>query len=378
MLPQVLSKCFAPIDVCGAQFNRLGCNGEILNGPGDVKIACSLVDISLTPNTSTGRTDTARNGGQAKVAERLLADKVEDYTLAMNLVPRIDTGLMELFGTFQSIVDDVGAIDSAAPGSIVGIKPFAASEQDCSCSTSTTCKSGVSALIWFTNSATDADPTVPYVVFAFPMVKFTMTGSWNISDTYSNVSFSATPQSNLHWIDPADYDQNALLAARGPAGIYPESLGLDVPWGAWGTSMAAPGGCECANCAFEYTGTTALGGVDTVEKIEISKVGTPSTIPPGQGDTISYVITVTNSGSTPVTDDLSSIVVSDAKAGLYDIAVPDIVGGGAPEVLDAGVYTVTAEDVANGYVRNWATVSALYTSTGEIVTDSIVTDTTTT
>jgi uncharacterized repeat protein (TIGR01451 family) len=73
-----------------------------------------------------------------------------------------------------------------------------------------------------------------------------------------------------------------------------------------------------------------------------------------EGDTISYVFEVRNTGNTVLTD----LVVTDPKATVVGTAIPSLGIGASDTTTFTANYTITAVDVANGGVENTATVTA--------------------
>ncbi|WP_168797704.1 DUF7507 domain-containing protein [Aliishimia ponticola] len=79
------------------------------------------------------------------------------------------------------------------------------------------------------------------------------------------------------------------------------------------------------------------------------------------GDTVQYLLTVTNTGNTS----LAGITITDAKLGLTDVAVtPGDLPPGGVATLSPALYTITAQDQGAGEVENTAQASGDPVETG--------------
>lgn len=231
-----MGKCYAPIDICGAQFNALSCAegevGTVLTGATDAIVTCNLVDITRDPIIEQGRNDVSRNGAGARCAKRTTPDRIDGWEITMTLCDRIDTDLMVLLGLFEPVLD--------ADGECVGIRPKCGDDEACNCATEESCE-GVSMVIWHQNTNADGvDVDCPYVAFAVPKIVFTIS-SQTRSDTYNTYTVTGTAETNGNW-------------GNGPGDVYPDPEGLGCEWAEWATPTPPPGGCTCAGCGFETAG----------------------------------------------------------------------------------------------------------------------------
>jgi hypothetical protein len=239
--------CFAPIDICGAQFNRLDCDGALLEGTTDVVVACELVDIKVTPQLIEADRKVSRNGGGTICAQRTAPARVEGYDVVLTLCPRIDAELMELLNVYDLVIDTVS-------GDSVGIKDGAAGNP-CNCITSPCQNPGVSVLVWSNNTGVDGiSSTKPYSLLALPRVRFDP-AEFMISGEYTNLVLNGKTEPNPQWIDPS----LAPLVPLGPGNIYPETVtGLTGAFALWDTVTAPPGGCTCSACGYD-SGLVGIG-----------------------------------------------------------------------------------------------------------------------
>jgi len=227
--------CFAPIDICGIQINRLACNGSLLGGPTDVVVMCEGVDISVTPKLVASVTDVTRNGGGAICAQRTTHARIEGYDILWNMCPKIDAQAWELLKLYDAVVD-TGGNTGGAVGDTVGIRD-GASGNPCNCQNTPCNNSGVSMLLWMNNTDKNGiSTTKPFTVLALTKVLFDPPPI-KISEKYQNVPVAGRTQPNP-------------LYARGPGNIYPELLGLTSAFALWDTIQTPPGGCQCGLCGF--------------------------------------------------------------------------------------------------------------------------------
>lgn len=249
------SQCYTPIDICGAQFNRLDCDGTLLEGDTDVVVACQLVDIRLTPVKQEAQRNVSRNGGGGICAQRTTPARIEGYDVVINVCPQIDPELYELMNLYDLVLDTAD-ITGATLGDSVGIKD-GPSANPCNCQVDDCQNPGVSLLVWSSNTNEDGiNPTRPYVIMAFPKLRFEVSDIM-VGSEYTNYELTAKAEANTLWIDP---ESLPTTANRGPGDIYPELVGIGTSrWAQWGTDQAPPGGCSCAACGFAELGSGFIG-----------------------------------------------------------------------------------------------------------------------
>lgn len=227
--------CFAPIDICGIQLNRLDCAGNLLGGPTDVVVMCEGVDITATPRLVAGVTDVTRNGAGGICAQRTTKARVEGYDIVWNICPKIDAEAWELLQVYNAILDEEG-VTGGAVGDTVGIQDGAA-DNPCNCVQDPCQNPGVALLLWANNSDADGiSTTKPYAVLALTRVQFDPPPV-KIANVYTNVTLNGRTQPNP-------------LYARGPGDIFPETGGLTGAFGLWDTIQPPPGGCKCELCGY--------------------------------------------------------------------------------------------------------------------------------
>lgn len=227
--------CFTPIDVCSMQFDRLDCDGSILDGATDRVITCNGVSLVTTPTFLPAKRDVARNGGRGICGQRNIKASVEAYAVALTFCPRIDPELYELMELYDLVLDTAG-ITGGTVGDSVGIRDGAVN-QPCACPTDTCTNSGVSVLMW--GNATDANgpkTDKPFFIQALTRVKFDPP-PMNHADSYQNITINGETSPNPLW-------------GRGPDNIYPELVGLDGAWAEWNTIQEPPSGCTCEACGY--------------------------------------------------------------------------------------------------------------------------------
>lgn len=233
------TRCYSAIDNCGAQFNRLDCDGNILNGAEDVVVTCALVDYSVQPIRGEDRTSTDANGSGGNCATRKDEGKVEEYEVTLTLCSKTDIELMELLGLWDKVIDP-------ATGDTVGWKPLDEGET-CYCAPPEggCTNPGVSMLLWHVAWCGEEQLTdLPFVNEAFTKVKFdagSITRTRN--SEFNTYEVTGTATTNPNW-------------GQGPGNIYPEVAGLGVPSAEWNTATPPPNGCDCEACGYatEYVG----------------------------------------------------------------------------------------------------------------------------
>ena len=237
--------CFAPIDICGVQINRLDADGSILDGATDRAVACNLVTVSRSPDVEAGRTDLSRNGGGTRCAKRVIPDRINGWDIQMDLCSRYDAELMELLGLYSLVVDSED-VTGGTIGDSVGIKAKSVEDESCICVGSTS--AFVSMLIWQQNTGPDGvNSTKPYVIMALPKIRFTVTAEQR-GDTFNNITLAGVAEANSNWTDTGTGSE----VGRGPGNLYPEGTpGLVTAWAEWATSQAPPGGCNCQFCGYD-------------------------------------------------------------------------------------------------------------------------------
>lgn len=238
-------ECWSSIDLCGAQINRLDCDGNIQNGAEDVVLTCGFVDIQIEPISFDEIDVTDGGGAQGQIcAQRNEPGGIEAYEVTLTLCSRTDAALMELLGVFDPVVDP-------ATGDLIGIKAKASScgaDAECHCvpQEEEACTNpGVSMLLWhIAQDGKERHTRYPYAVEAFPKVVFDP-GSISITRNQEFNTYTLTGRSacNEVW-------------GQGPAAIYPEAAGLSE-WSEWLTTQGPPQGCDCP-CGYAAPGA-ALG-----------------------------------------------------------------------------------------------------------------------
>jgi hypothetical protein len=240
------SLTYSAIDICGAQFNRLDCDGNVLNGPNDVVITCGMVDITRTPVKDDDKENKDPNGNGGNCAYRTKKGKIIRHDIKLTLCSATDADLMELLGIYERVVND------NAVG--IGVRPKCDdTECDC-CGGDTACTNpGVSAIIWHTAwCGEDRRTDYPCVVETFARIKFdagavevTRNGDFN---TYT---LSGETSKNPNW-------------GNGPGCIYPIANGpLACDYSEHLTDVKYPGGCKCPACdeaGYAPIGTAVEGG----------------------------------------------------------------------------------------------------------------------
>lgn len=237
-------ECWSSIDLCGAQINRLDCDGVVQNGAEDVVLTCGFVDISITPITSGGDEIVDPGGAQGqRCAVRSDPSTIDAYEITITLCSKTDAALMELLGIFDPVVDE-------ATGDIVGYKahPTDCGDPACHCVPDEDgCSNpGVSIILWHVAWLGDErHPTYPYAVEAFPKVVFDP-GSITVTRNQEFNTYTITGRTDCN-----------PMWGQGPGAIYPEAAGLDRDWAEWLTTQGPPQGCDCP-CGYAAPGT-ALG-----------------------------------------------------------------------------------------------------------------------
>ena len=242
--------CYSPIDICGVQLNRLGCDGTVLTGLTDAVVMCEGVDLTLTPQLVAAETAVARNGGGGVCARRTTKARVDGYDVVLNICPKIDAEAWELLNVYDAILDDRG-VTGGTVGDTVGIKDGLAGNP-CNC-LNTPCENpGVSMLVWSSNTDSQGiSNTKPYVITALTRVIFDPPPLL-INSQYQNITLTGRTEPNPLWV-------------LGPGNLYPEAGGLAGAFGQWDTIQTPPpGGCTCALCGFasqpDTYGATGGGG----------------------------------------------------------------------------------------------------------------------
>lgn len=242
--------CFAPIDICGIQLNRLDCDGTLLGGASDVVVMCEGVDITATPRLVPAVTDVSRNGGGGICAQRTTKARIDGYDIVWNICPKIDAQAWELLNLYDAVIDTAG-VTGGLVGDTVGIRD-GASGNPCNCQNTPCLNPGVAMLLWANNTDEDGiSITKPFSILALTKVIFDPPPI-KIANVYQNVTINGRTQPNS-------------LYARGPGDIYPELVGLSSAFALWDTDQVPPGGCTCDLCGFA------------------SGLATPYPIPPGGG-----------------------------------------------------------------------------------------------
>lgn len=227
--------CFAPIDICGVQLNRLDCAGNLLGGASDVVVMCEGVDITATPKLVAAVTDVTRNGAGGICAQRTSKARVEGYDIVWNICPKIDAEAWELLQVYNAIIDQEG-VTGGTIGDTVGIQDGAA-DNPCNCVQDPCQNPGVAMLLWANNTDEfGISTTKPFVVLALSRVQFDPPPI-KITNVYQNVPLTGRTQPNA-------------LYGRGPGNIFPETGGLTGAFGMWDTVQAPPGGCKCEACGY--------------------------------------------------------------------------------------------------------------------------------
>lgn len=237
---------YSAIDVCGAQFNRLACDGSVLNGPSDVVLTCGLVDITRTPITGDDRTVSDANGSGGFCAKRVQDATIEAYEIKITLCSITDGDLMELLGIYDPVIDPI-------TGMTIGVGPIA-SEEACYCAPAVAgCTNpGVSIVVWSVAwCGEDRRLDMPFVVEEFPRVVF-QPSSLEVTrnSSFNTYTLTGRTKKNAAW-------------GQGPGSIYPELSGIgSKDWAEHLTTIPFPGGCNCGVCdslAGYASAATALG-----------------------------------------------------------------------------------------------------------------------
>jgi hypothetical protein len=227
--------CFAPIDICGVQVNRLDCDGTVLVGASNSVVMCEMVDFTITPQLVEAETAVSRNGGGGICAKRTTKARIDGYDVVWNSCPKIDAEAWELMNLYDLVLDTAG-VTGGSVGDSVGIRD-GASANPCNCITTPCQNPGVSMLVWTNNTdANGINATKPYTIIALPRV------IWDppaiaVTSAYDSIEITGRTESNSLW-------------STGPGAIYPELVGLSGAFAMWDTEQPPPGGCTCTACGF--------------------------------------------------------------------------------------------------------------------------------
>lgn len=229
--------CWSSIDLCATQFNRNDCDGNVLNGPEDVVVTCTVVDYTLTPIEGEDNGKTDPNGFGGYCAERESKPSVEGYDIELTICSKIDPVLMDLLGLFTAVRD--------ANGDVVGYEAKCCEEEECACDPGETgCAATVSMILWHTAWCDKArHPDYKWAAMVLPNVE------WKPS------SVSITRNSDFQPITltgRVDCNDNYL---QGPGDFWPDPAGLDTCFGEILTNEGPANICECDMCGYAPAGT---------------------------------------------------------------------------------------------------------------------------
>lgn len=237
-------ECWSSVDLCGAQINRLDCDGNVLNGATDVVLTCAFVDISIEP-IGIGGDEIVDEGGASgqRCAVRKDPSRIDAYEITITLCSKTDAALMELLGLTDPVIDET-------TGDIIGYKALKTDCGDPGCHCVPEEKGcntpGVSILLWHVAWCGDErHPRFPYAVEALPKVVFDPASlSITRNKEYNTYTITGRTDCNEAW-------------GQGPEDIFPEADGLDRDHAEWLTTVGPPQGCDCP-CGYAAAGT-ALG-----------------------------------------------------------------------------------------------------------------------
>lgn len=235
-----MAECWSPISICGAQFNRNDCDGNILNGTSDVILTCGVVEIERSELTGDERTSTDPNGQGGFCAKRVINPTVEGYEYQITWCSRIDPELLEILGLYDRVTDD-----GTPTGNTIGFKPRAA-DASCLCEPGSCLVPGVTVHFW--KLAWDGeDPNVnfDFEVEAVPRLIPAPGTTFTFNDEFNQVVITGRSKTNPNY-------------GQGPGNIYPEPAGLDREFAQFLTNTGFPGGCNCNACGYA-PGGTAIG-----------------------------------------------------------------------------------------------------------------------
>jgi hypothetical protein len=233
------SLTYSPIDICGAQFNRLDCDGNVLNGPTDSVITCGLTEITRTPVKTDDVESTDSNGRGGICARRIRKGKITHYEIKVVLCSATDADLMELLGIYERVVDP-------NTGVAIGIRPKCEDHCDCCVPNDSCDDGGVSIILWHTAVCGNNQRVVGFdcvaetfakVTFDAASVEVTRNGEFN---TYT---ITGRTDENPNW-------------GQGPGDIYPDPAGLSCHYAEFLTNTTFPGGCNCGACDGSTSGYT--------------------------------------------------------------------------------------------------------------------------
>jgi len=237
--------CYSAIDLCSSQFNRLDCDGNILEGPENVVVSCAAVDVTVTPIEGEDTSSQDPNGSGGYCAERETGGNIEGYEVELTLCSKTDVELMELIGIFDIVKD--------ADGNCVGIKAKCCNDEVCKCDPGEeTCDNpGVALHIWHCAwCGKERHPDFKWAVQALPKVKFDP----------ASVSVSRNSEFNTYTLTGrSDCNENYI---QGPGAIYPDANGgegLDSCWAEWLTNIGPSEMCNCDVCGYAEEGTYVSG-----------------------------------------------------------------------------------------------------------------------
>lgn len=236
-----MSVCYSAIDNCGGQFNRLDCDGTVLDGPTDVIVSCAPVDVNATPIAGEDQTQRDPNGKGGYCAERTNTGNIEGYEIELTLCSKTDVELMELLGIFDVVLD--------ADGNCIGWAAKCCNDEVCACDPGDEpCSNpGVAMHLWHL-AWCDKDPHPDYkwAVQTFPKVKFDA----------STMSVQRNSEFNVYTIT-GRADCNDLYG-QGPGAIYPDPAGISSCMTEHLTNIGPTDMCNCDLCGFA-SGVNAVG-----------------------------------------------------------------------------------------------------------------------
>lgn len=240
-----MAECWSPISICGAQINRLDCDGNVLNGTTDVVLSCGVVELERSDIVGSERSATDPNGIGGYCAKRVINPTVEGYEYSITWCSRIDPELLEVLGLFERVVEGPAGTQAA---NTIGFRPKAASAS-CLCDGGAACENpGVSMLIW--KLAWDGEnphPRFDFDVEAIPKLVARPGTTFTYNDEFNQIVVTGRTTANMRW-------------GNGPGGIYPLQpatpgpQGLVVDFASFLSNTAWPGGCNCSACGYSAAG----------------------------------------------------------------------------------------------------------------------------
>lgn len=229
---------WSSIDVCALQAHRLDCAGNILTGPTDVVVSCSITDITAEPIAGEGTENRDPNGQGGYCAERTVTNEPIAMSVEATLCSRTDAELMELFGLYRLAY----AADGTTP---IGIKARCCGETSCRCDPGPAgCTNpGIALMLWHTAwLGKDRHPDFSHAVQIFPKLVFDPT----------TISVTRNGEFNVYTVTGRG-DCNTLFG-NGPGDIYPDPAGMDTCWTEILTNQHPDGICGCNVCGYTVAG----------------------------------------------------------------------------------------------------------------------------